>query len=111
MFSCQNMQTCMRNQLLQSCHSSFICTCAGLTTGVTLFADAIELIEAVWAALNTQLCALQLQKRRRTGPAGLRSWSCTQLTGLVTFLTVGALSVITEERHEFLNINESDICT
>lgn len=41
----------------------FNCTCAGLTTGVTLFTDAIDLIEALWAALNTQLGALQLQKR------------------------------------------------
>ncbi len=78
---------------------------------MALFADVIELVEAVWAALNTQLGALQLQERRWTGPAGLRSWSCTQLTGLVTFLTVGALSVIPEEMHEMININDSDVYT
>lgn len=67
---------------------------------MALFADVTELIEAMWTALNTQLGAFQLQKGRWTGPAGLGPWSCTQLTGLVTFLTVGALSVIPEEIHE-----------
>lgn len=84
---------CFNKQLEQSrgCH---ICTCAGLTASVALFADVIKLIEAMWTMLDTQLGALQLQKRRWTGPAGLRPWSCTPLTGPVTFLTVGALSVI-----------------
>jgi len=45
-------------------NSSIIFTCAGLTTGVALFADVIEPIEVLWAALHTQLGALQVQKRR-----------------------------------------------
>lgn len=61
---------------------------------MTLFADIIELIEAVWTMLNTQLGAMQLQKRRQTGPAGLRARSIAQLTGMVTFLTAGALHVV-----------------
>ena len=93
----------MRNKLLAVVNISLICTCTGLTTGVALLADVIELIEAVWAVLNTQLGALQLQKRRWTGPAGLRPWPSTQLTGLVTFLTVGALFVIPEEMHGIIN--------
>lgn len=52
-----------------------IYTCAGLTADVALFADVIELVEAQWAALNTQLSALQLEKRGSTGPAGLRTGS------------------------------------
>lgn len=89
-------------------NSFLICTCTGLTTGVALLADVIELIEAVWAMLNTQLGALQLQKRRWTGPTGLRPWPCTQLTGLITFLTVGALFVIPEEMHGLIITNKSD---
>lgn len=83
-------------------YNCFIHTCAGLATGVALFAEVIKLIEVVWAALNTQLGTLQLQQRRWTDPAGLGSWSRTQLTRLVTFLTAGAISVIAEEMHAIM---------
>lgn len=83
-------------------------TCAGLTTGVALFADVPVLKEALRTAFNTQLSALQLQERRRTGPAGLGSRSSAQLTGLVTFLTAGALSVIPGYMHTFISTHRSD---
>lgn len=93
-----------QNQMTDKCvitnipeNSHFVCTCAGLTAGVALFADVTELVEALWAALDTQFGALQLQERRRTGPAGLGSWSRAPLTGPVTFLTVGSLFVIPED--------------
>lgn len=75
-------------------------TYACLTTDMTFFADVVRLIEAVWAAFDTQLGAFQLQQRRGTCPARLGPRSCTQLTGLVTFMTLGALPVIPEEMHK-----------
>lgn len=74
---------------------------------MALFADVIKLIEAERTTLHTQLGALQLQQRRGTGPAGLRPRPCTHLTGMVTFLTAGALSVIPERTHETIHTNKS----
>ena len=86
-------------RLVLRVRGSSICTCAGLTAGVTLFANTAQPIKALWAAFHTQFGPLQLQEGRWTGPAGLRPWSCALLTGPVTILAVGILSVIPEEIH------------
>lgn len=78
------------------CH---ICTCACLTTGVTLFADVTQLIKALWAVFHTQFGAGQLQQGGETGPAGLLTWTRAQLAGRVAPLAAGAISVIPNERN------------
>lgn len=67
---------------------------------MALFAEVIDLKEAVRAAFDTQLGAFQFQERRETGPAGLWPRPCAQLAGRVTFLAVRALFVIPEETHK-----------
>lgn len=76
---------------------------------MTLFAEVVRLIEVVWAALNTQLGAFQLQQRRGTCPARLGPRSCTQLTGLVTFMTLGALTVIPSGTMDDTELKEPQI--
>lgn len=76
---------------------------------MALFAHVILFVEALWAVLHTQLGALELQQRRWTGPAGRRPWSRTELTGLVTFLTVGAIYVKPEEIHKMISITDVHI--
>lgn len=80
------------------CH---ICTCARLTTGVTLFADITQLIKALWAVFHTQFGARQLQQGGETGPAGLLTWARAQLAGGVAPLAAGAVSVIPNETNLF----------
>lgn len=66
---------------------------------MTAFADVTQLIEALWAALHTQVGAWQLQKWGQARPARLVPWTRAQLAGRVAPLAAGAVSVIPEETH------------
>lgn len=83
--------------------------CAGLAAGVAPSADMELWVEAPWAAFYTQPGALKLQEGRGAGPAGLRSRSRAQFTGVVTFLTAEALTVVPSGAMGDTEVEEAEI--